>query len=191
MPGLRAVGWFGVLALVLVINGYGKETGWRDVAWTELRRRHTLTGAAFLLAVPWAVWHLPTFWIDSGMRDFPLPMLPGFLVGLCAGAVVLGWLYERSGSSLFVVALFHAVLNIGCASNGCEGLLAATVSMVVIFWAVWILRAEHREAGSGRSGTVRGHRSPTASSATAAGEDCASPGRESRPAPPIDLAAGE
>lgn len=51
MPGLPAVGWFGVLVLAFLINGYGEETGWRGFAWSRLRERHTLGSAALMLAV--------------------------------------------------------------------------------------------------------------------------------------------
>lgn len=144
MPGLPTLGWFGVLALVVVINGYGEETGWRGQAWPALRQRHTLAGAALLLAVPWAIWHLPTFWIDSGMRGFPLVMIPGFLVGLAAGAVVLGRLFEQARQSLVAVALWHGVLNMASATKGTEGVAAAAVTTVVIIWAIRILRAKHQ-----------------------------------------------
>lgn len=162
MPGLPAVGWVGVMLLALVVNGYGEETGWRGLAWPQLRKRHGLGSAALLLAIPWAVWHLPTFWLDTGMRGFSLLLLPGFFVGMAAGAVVLGWLYERARCSVLIVALFHALLNMASATTGTEGLVAATVSTVVIVWAIAILRAEagrgdHQERGpSGRHVSRRG-----------------------------------
>jgi membrane protease YdiL (CAAX protease family) len=152
MPGLPEAGWLGVLALVLVVNGYGEETGWRGYAWPRLRERHGIAGAALLLTVPWALWHLPTFFVDSGMRGFPPLMLPGFLVGMAAGAVVLGWLYERSGASLPVVVVFHSMLNMGSATRATEGLPAACASAAVIVWAVLILRREHARDVAARSG---------------------------------------
>lgn len=142
MPGLPAIGWLGVLALVLIVNGYGEEVGWRGHAWPRLRERHTTAGAALILAILWAGWHLPTFWMDTGMRDFDLLILPGWLVGLAAGAVVLGWIYERTGSSLLIVALFHALINMAGATLATEGVPAVAVTIVVIGWAVAILRIE-------------------------------------------------
>jgi membrane protease YdiL (CAAX protease family) len=152
MPGLPTLGWVAVLALTLVVNGYGEETGWRGFAWPRLRQRHTLAGAALLLTVPWALWHLPTFWLDTGMRGFPLLLLPGFFVGMAAGAVVLGWLYERARCSILIVALFHACLNMASATRGTEGVVATMVSILVIAWAVAILRAHSRRANPGSQG---------------------------------------
>ncbi|HEU5085519.1 MAG TPA: CPBP family intramembrane glutamic endopeptidase [Acidimicrobiales bacterium] len=149
MPGLPAIGWLGTFGLVLVLNGYGEEVGWRGVAWPELRDRYGPSRAATVLAAPWALWHLPTFWIDSGLRGFPLPLLPGWLIGLAAGAFVLGWLHDRTGGSLFVVALWHAVLNMASATEGTEGWPAALVTATVIALAFGIGRhEEHASAGT-------------------------------------------
>lgn len=144
MPGVPDLGWLGLFAVVLVVNGYGEEVGWRGFAWARFRERHTLRGAAMLLAVPWAIWHIPTFWLDTGLAELDLVVVPGWLVGLAAGAVVLGWLYEQAGSSLLVVALFHAFLNMASASLATEGIPAAVVSVSVIVWAIELLRREPR-----------------------------------------------
>lgn len=155
MPGLPAVGWFAVFVLVFLINGYGEETGWRGFAWPRLRERHGLAGAALLLTVPWALWHLPTFWLDTGMRGFAPLMIPGFLLGMAAGAVVLGWLFEHARGSLLLVALFHAALNMGSATQATED-VAPAGSAIVIVWAVLILRAEHRQPARSRHGARGG-----------------------------------
>lgn len=63
MAGLPSLGWLGVFALVLVVNGYGEEVGWRGLAWPYLRKRHNILRSALTLAPLWALWHLPTFWI--------------------------------------------------------------------------------------------------------------------------------
>lgn len=142
LPGLPELGWLAVFGLTVLINGYGEETGWRGLAWPRLRERHSLGGAALILAVPWALWHLPAFWLDTGLRGFPPLMIPGFLIGMAAGAVVLGWLYEHARSSILVVAVFHAALNMASATKGTEGFPAAMTSTVIIFWAVLLLRRQ-------------------------------------------------
>ncbi len=142
VPGLPAAGFFGVLALLFVINGYGEEVGWRGFAWGRLRDRHNIARAAGILGLIWAGWHLPTFWLDTGMRDLDWYVIPGWIIGLMAGTVVLGWLYERSGSSLLIVAIFHTVLNMASATLATAGLPAAATTALVIFWAIWILRRE-------------------------------------------------
>lgn len=140
VPGLPALGWWAVAALMLVINGYGEETGWRGFAWSRLRERHSLGGAAIALTVPWAIWHVPLFWIDSGMRGMEPWVIPGWLFGLAAGAVVLGWLYERARFSILIPALFHSFLNMASSTAATGGLVAGLVSALIIVWAIIILR---------------------------------------------------
>ncbi len=95
------------------------------------------------------MWHTRTFWIDSGYRGFPALMIPGLLVGLAAGVVVAGWLYEHARSSILVLALWHVSLNMVSATKGGEGLVQAVVSATIIGWAVLILRAHaSRQVGS-------------------------------------------
>ncbi|HUP18015.1 MAG TPA: type II CAAX endopeptidase family protein [Acidimicrobiia bacterium] len=142
MPGLPAAGFWALLAMVLVINGYGEEVGWRGFAWTRLRERHSIAGAAALLGIVWAGWHLPVFWLDTGMRNLDWFVIPGWIIGLMAGAVVLGWLYERASSSLLIVAILHTMLNVASATLATEGLPAAAATTVVIIWAIVILRRE-------------------------------------------------
>lgn len=151
MDGLPSSGFLVLLGLVLVVNGYGEEVGWRGVAWARLRSRFPIAPAALRLALPWAVWHLPTFWLDTGLRGFPLLTVPGWLVGLFAGAVVLGWLYEKAGASLLIVAVFHSGLNLASATQATEGLPAAAATAVVIAVAVLVLRSETHRLLSGSS----------------------------------------
>lgn len=151
MPGLPAVGLLAVLVMVLVINGYGEEVGWRGFAWGRLRERHSLPGAAALLGILWAGWHLPVFWLDTGMRDLDWFIIPGWLIGLMAGAVVLGWLYEHARSSLLIVVIFHTALNMASATLATEGLPAAIASVAVIVWSILILRGEQPRGDPGGS----------------------------------------
>ena len=141
MAGFPEVGWFGVAALSFVINGFGEEVGWRGFAWPRLRDPErgdrSLTRAAVLITVPWAVWHLPLLWIDSGMRDFPIVAVPGFVFSLFCGAVVLGWLTDRT-AAVAVVALFHTTLNLATATEAMEA-AAPFVSVAVIGMALWIV----------------------------------------------------
>jgi membrane protease YdiL (CAAX protease family) len=108
MPGVPEYGWLGVFAAVLLVNGYGEEVGWRGFAWSRLRLRYGHASSALVLALVWAGWHLPAFWLDTGLRGLEPLVIPGWIVGLAAGAVVLGWLYDRARSSLLIVAIFHA-----------------------------------------------------------------------------------
>lgn len=70
-------------------------------------------------------------------------MVPGFVVGLAAGSIVLTWLVEGA-ASILVVVLCHTMLNIGTATDAASDALAAVTSMVIIVWAALIV---HRWRG--------------------------------------------
>lgn len=143
--GLPSSGIVAVFAMAFVINGFGEETGWRGFALPEWRKRHGELSASLLVAVPWALWHLPTFFLDSGYRGFPLLMFPGFFFGLFCGSIILTWLYEGARSSILLAALWHLSLNIGSATVAGEGALQAAMTMGVIVWAMAISRKWHLE----------------------------------------------
>jgi membrane protease YdiL (CAAX protease family) len=140
VPGMPDVGWLGVAALVLMINGFGEEIGWRGFVWPRIREQRTLAGAAVILAIPWVVWHLPLFWIKSGFSDMSVAMIPGLFVSLACGAVVMGWLVERT-ESVIVVALFHTMLNMATSTTTTTP-AAPFVSAIVIAWALWLVRKD-------------------------------------------------
>jgi uncharacterized protein len=118
MPGLPDLGVVGIVLGTLLVNAFGEETGWRGFALPRFRRWQARVQASVLVAILWAAWHLPVFFLDSGYRGALNPLvLPGFVVGLLAGAIVLTWIYEGSGSSVLLVALWHTSLNLGSATT--------------------------------------------------------------------------
>ncbi len=65
-----------------------------------------------MVALPWAVWHLPDFFVDEGFGIEQLVTAPVFLVIefilLFFARVLIVWLYARTGRSVLLVAIFHA-----------------------------------------------------------------------------------
>ncbi|WP_030172101.1 CPBP family glutamic-type intramembrane protease [Spirillospora albida] len=85
--------------------------------------------------------HLPLFWLLESFRGFGPATLVGFLIGMFSGAVVLAWLYDRTGSVL-AVACWHATYNLGSATLAARGGVAAAVTTVVIVQAVVLIVLE-------------------------------------------------
>ena len=93
MSGLpAALGLAGVGLLILLVNGFGEETGWRGFALPLLQRRMSPLPAMLVLAVIWAGWHLPMFFVVNNFRSFSAGTIMGWLLGLTAGSILLGWL---------------------------------------------------------------------------------------------------
>jgi hypothetical protein len=94
--------------------------------------------------------HLPLF--QSGDTR-------GLDLGLFCGAVVLSWLYNRSGGSILLVAIWHATYA-ASGTDAATGLLAATSTTLVITLAVTLtgleIRASHGGGTSVLAPTPRG-----------------------------------
>jgi membrane protease YdiL (CAAX protease family) len=142
MSGLPQLGVPAVFAVLVVVNGYGEEGGWRGFLLPWFRARLALLPACLAVTAVWAAWHIPLFFLLRSYQGFGALTLVGFLVGLAAGALVLGSLYERTGSVL-VVAVWHATYNL-LAATGDSALRASVVSAGVIVWAVAIARQTGR-----------------------------------------------
>ena len=144
MGAFASIGGWAAYGVIFLVNGYGEEAGWRGFATPALRRRYSELTASLLVAVPWALWHLPTFFIDSGYRDFPLLFLPGWLLGFFGLAVVMTWMYEGSRASILIAALMHLSVNVSTTTTATEGAISAIVSMALIVWSIVIAARWHR-----------------------------------------------
>jgi uncharacterized protein len=95
-----------VLVAVVVI-GLAEETGWRGFALPRLQeRRGPLVGTA-VLAMVWALWHLPNL-LFGGWTGASYAL---WLVGTLAVAFVYTWLFNNTGGSILLAALLHAAIN--------------------------------------------------------------------------------
>ena len=112
--------------------GIGEETGWRGFALPRLQKNHSALFSTVLLWVFWALWHLPLFFYS-----YDPSIIPGMLIGLLAGAITFTWLYNSTGGSVLIVAIWHGLFNYTTACSSCKtGLIAAVVSTFVMMWAV-------------------------------------------------------
>jgi membrane protease YdiL (CAAX protease family) len=141
-PGLSiGLPFWVMLLLVLIVNGFGEEVGWRGFMTEKLLLRYNPFQTTVLVAGFWILWHVPVFWLNQSMAALIGPMLVGWALGLVCGAFVLAHLYLYSGRSILVIALWHANYNIVVAVPAAEGVPAAAVSTVVMVWGVvvaWI-----------------------------------------------------
>lgn len=128
---LQALG-LAALPLWILTFGIGEEIGWRGFALPELQKDHSPLFATFILWIFWALWHLPLFFYS-----YPAAIIPGFLIGLLSGAIIFTWLYNSTGGSILMVALWHGAFNFTTACTSCKtGTAAAVISALVMVWAV-------------------------------------------------------
>lgn len=130
---------FGALALWMLTFGIGEETGWRGFALPRLQRNRTALSASLILAAFWILWHLPTFLYLPTYVKLGVAILPGFALGIVAGAIVFTWLYNSTRGSILLVALGHAALNFVTGSPVGDQTIAAIISTAIIVWAVVVI----------------------------------------------------
>jgi membrane protease YdiL (CAAX protease family) len=129
------LGWLAGWIVWTLTFGLGEETGWRGFALPRLQRERSARSATLILGLLWAVWHLPQFFYNYEMGLFGVV---AFTVSILSGALVLTWLYNSTGGSVLVPALWHGALNTAVA--GAQGEMAALVNAFVILAAVLIAR---------------------------------------------------
>jgi len=126
-----------------------EEIGWTGFAVPRLRRRYSILTTGLIVGIVWGAWHfLQGLWI-SGTYSGALPLaffLPlsvsSAVAQLTAYRVLLGWVYDRTGS-LLVVTLMHASLT--ASTVFIFRPLATGVSYLTYAWvlaaALWVVVA--------------------------------------------------
>jgi uncharacterized protein len=122
--------------LVLVVNGFGEETGWRGFLADRLLGGHGVVATSLLVAAVWGLWHLPLFFLVESLQLGAV--LVGWALGLVCGSLVLTWMYAGSGRSILVVALWHTSFNFASGTVLMDGAPAAVTSTGVMVLAAAI-----------------------------------------------------
>jgi membrane protease YdiL (CAAX protease family) len=146
-----------MLVLLVVVNGFGEETGWRGVLLPALQRKRSPLVASLLVAACWAPWHLPAFFIADTFRTMPVAMIPMWLIGLVAASIFLAWLYNRGSRSVLLVATFHGTFNLLSGTLGARGAVAAVESTAVMVVAAALVIRELRASRQDRAGHISDH----------------------------------
>jgi membrane protease YdiL (CAAX protease family) len=155
--GFPITGPLALWALLVLVNGFGEETGWRGFLLARLGTTRSPLRASLLVAAVWALWHVPAFRVTETYRQMDNLAIPGFFVGLMAGSLFLTWLYHRSRSSILVVALWHGTFNLTSGTVAARGSIAAVESVVVMVIAAVLLLLELRAGRRERRGRRANH----------------------------------
>lgn len=122
------------------VGAIGEELGWQGYAYPALRRSHTALGAALIIGIVWAAWHvLPFAQLGRG---------GGWILWHNLSAVTLRiiivWLYENAGRNVLIAVIFHAMINLSWAVFPEQGshydplvtlmILATLAAVIVLVW---------------------------------------------------------
>lgn len=136
--------WLVLLSLILyqiVVRGIGEETGWRGFALPGLQSHWNPLTASLILGILWGLWHFHP-------ANFPeLLSISGLFIfaNIVLTTVIFTWVYNQTGGSVFIAAVFHTTLNVieyvvpigiseaGLARNLIQIVLLSLTVMVIVF----------------------------------------------------------
>lgn len=99
---------YALIALVVPVVFVGEEFGWRGYLQQRLGDRPVV--AVLVTGLIWAVWHWPLAFTGYSSSDDVVLGLATWSVHTTLMAIVLGWLFLRSGS-VWVTSLAHGCSN--------------------------------------------------------------------------------
>jgi CAAX protease family protein len=104
---------FSAIATIAMFGGFfigaiGEELGWSGYAIDRLQARWNALEASILLGLIWAVIH----WIPLVETGRSLSWIAWWSVGTVAWRVLITWLYNGTGRSVFAATLAHAAGNV-------------------------------------------------------------------------------
>jgi uncharacterized protein len=119
--------------------GIGEETGWRGFALPVLQKKFSALSATVILTVGWACWHIPSFIYRPLYSRMDAAGIAGFFFSLLMGSVVLTWLYNSTKGSLFIVALFHAMVELMFMSANITAKISSYLGTAIMIAAIFII----------------------------------------------------
>jgi membrane protease YdiL (CAAX protease family) len=96
------------LFAVLLASALCEELGWTAFALAPLQARLGWLRAAAAIGAVWAVWHVPALLQVHRSAAW----IGWWVLGTIAMRVIMVWLYNAAGKSVFGVAVFHAASNL-------------------------------------------------------------------------------
>ena len=128
------------LFIAFFVEALGEELGWSGYAIDPLQDRFGALCGALLLGIVWAVWHfIPLLSVQRSVV-----FIAWWSLGTVASRVIITWLYNNTGRSVFVAALFHTMQNLTWQLFPIDGsyydplvtslIITAVAVVVVVVW---------------------------------------------------------
>jgi membrane protease YdiL (CAAX protease family) len=133
-----------VMALIWpLMAALGEEFGWRGFLTARLVPMWGILPTALTVGLIWGVWHLPADFVGlKGYGDwFWLAFLINGPIVLTAHAIIITWLWHKSGQGMLAALLYHwsvtatAIIAPASIAEGLPGLLTAAIGAGVV-WVV-------------------------------------------------------
>ena len=115
-----------------------EETGWTGFMQHTLQERSGPLLASILVAPAFVVQHLPPLLMDSGVGLALLIVTGALVIVALFFRIVIMWLYNGTGRSVLIVALFHSAYN-SATSLGEQKFTGELISGSALLYAVGAL----------------------------------------------------
>ena len=99
-------------AFVFLLSNFSEEIGWTGFLFDRVQDRFQPMKAAAIVAVPFALAHIPGFIVEGGSLVDGLVILGVLLIPQLASRVIAAWLYNNTNRSVLIVGLFHSGYNV-------------------------------------------------------------------------------
>ncbi|CAN5585741.1 hypothetical protein BH11MYX1_BH11MYX1_47960 [soil metagenome] len=140
-----------ILCGVFFIAALGEELGWSGYALEPMQQRWGALGASLVLGVLCAVYH----YVALAQAHRSVAWIGWWSLGTVATRVVMVWIFNNTGRSVFAVALFHMTLNVSWQLFPVDGsyfdprihgpIMAVVATIVTVVWGPRTLRARTSE----------------------------------------------
>jgi membrane protease YdiL (CAAX protease family) len=140
-----------VMFLAFFIAALGEELGWSGYVIAPLQGRWNALQASLLLGLVWATWHI----VPLVQAHRSPAWIAWWGLSTVASRVLIVWLYNNTGKSVFAASLYHAISNVSWLLFRNDGshadlritglILAFAAAIVTVVWGPRTL-ARHRNA---------------------------------------------
>ena len=127
-----------IMCVVFFIGALGEELGWSGYAIDPMQHRLGALQASIVLGAVWAVYHF----VGLLQAHRSVEWIAWWSLGTLALRVIMVWLYNNTGKSVFAMALFHMMINVTWQLfpvNGSyydprvTGLILALVAIIIVW----------------------------------------------------------
>ena len=150
-----------VLLVAFFLAALGEEFGWCGYAIDPMQAKWGALQAAILLGSFWVFWHyVPLFQAGRSVA-----WVAWWSIGSVALRVIIVWLYNNTGKSVFAAALFHTTINLTWQLFPVNGsyydpvitslILVCVMGVVVAVWGARTLAHIQVEDAQKKAGPIR------------------------------------
>ena len=146
-PAMRATGaWYWLAVdvilwyLAVLLGGGGlEEPGWRGFALPFLQKRYSPLRSSLILAVIWAFWHWPMFWLGY-YGGGPLGVF-FYVLGVIPIALLLTAVFNLTKGSIPVAMLHHASINTTPVFISASTIATGIWMLLILAVVLWMWRS--------------------------------------------------